>query len=100
MAKEIEDGTVCDPRPGLDGRQDPAVRGLIHHYEEAYNRVLASVCAHFLLCHYDGGALYRLSYQPSDISRHDAFHPSVGGLAKIAAVTWRASFDFRVPTPR
>jgi lysophospholipase L1-like esterase len=102
MASQIEDGTVCDPMGRSDGRQNPAVRALIHRYEEAYNRVLASICAHFLHCRYDGGALYRLAYRPEDVSKHDAFHPSVKGLAKMAAVTWRASFDFTNgdPPPR
>ena len=94
MAGEIEDETVCDPKPGPDGRQNPRVRGLIHSYEEAYNRALASVCSAYANCRYDGGALYRLAYRPADVSRHDAFHPSIAGLRRMAAVTWRASFDF------
>jgi lysophospholipase L1-like esterase len=91
LARQVQDGTVCDPKPRADGRQDPAVRAQIHRWEEAYDRVLASVCAGFSHCRYDGGALYRLSYQPSDVSAHDGFHPSVAGLAKMAAVTWPAA---------
>jgi lysophospholipase L1-like esterase len=55
MAREIEDGTVCDPKPGSAGSQDSAVRTRIHRWEESYNRVLASVCAGFRHCRYDGG---------------------------------------------
>lgn len=93
VAREIEDGTVCDPKPGPDGRQDPAVRARIHRWEESYNRVLASVCGGSRHCRYDMGALYRLSYRPADVSKHDAFHPSVRGLARMAAVTWPAARD-------
>ena len=93
VPKEIEDRTVCDPKPGPDGRQNRAVRARIRGWEESYNRVLASVCGGFRHCRYDGGALYRLSYLPADVSTHDAFHPSVRGLAKMAAVTWPAARD-------
>lgn len=95
-ARQIQDGTVCDPNPGRDGRQDPAVRARIQGWEEAYNRVLATVCAGFLHCRYDGGALYRLTYRTSDVSAHDAFHPSVAGLARMAAVTWPWAHDLFV----
>jgi lysophospholipase L1-like esterase len=94
MVHEIEDGTVCDPRPGSDGHQNPAVRALITGYEAAYDRALAAVCAHYPTCLYDGGALTRLKYRPQDVSRHDALHPSVIGLARMAAVTWQATFRF------
>src|SRR5437867_8766868 len=77
LATQVQDGTVCDPHPGSDGRQDPAVRAQIHRWEEAYNRVLSSVCGGFPHCRYDGGALYRLSYRASDVSAHDGFHPPI-----------------------
>jgi hypothetical protein len=83
---------VCDPKPDADGRQDLGVRRLIQRHEEAYNRAIASVCAAVATCRYDGGALYRLSYEPDDVSRHDGVHPSLRGLAKMAAVTWSGSF--------
>jgi lysophospholipase L1-like esterase len=92
LARHIEDGTVCDPKPDADGRQDLGVRRLIQRHEEAYNRAIASVCAAVATCRYDGGALYRLSYEPDDVSRHDGVHPSLRGLAKMAAVTWSGSF--------
>jgi lysophospholipase L1-like esterase len=95
----VLDGTVCDPRPGPDGRQSETRRLLIQGWEQAYNRVLASVCSEFLHCRYDGGALFRLTYRPQDVSARDAFHPSVSGLARMAAVTWSATFDFGDDTP-
>jgi lysophospholipase L1-like esterase len=91
MRSQLAPGTVCDPNPGPDGRQDPAARALIQGWEQAYDRALASVCAAFKNCRYDGGALYRLVYQPADVSRHDAYHPSVLGLARMAAATWRTA---------
>jgi lysophospholipase L1-like esterase len=91
LRSQLEPGTVCDPNPGPDGRQDPAARVLIQGWEQAYDRALASVCAAFQNCRYDGGALYRLVYRPADVSRHDAYHPSVAGLARMAAATWRSA---------
>jgi lysophospholipase L1-like esterase len=99
LAHQLADGSPCDPQAGPDGRQSPAARARIHRYEDAYDGALAAVCAGFLHCRYDGGALNRLTYRPSDVSTHDAFHPSVSGLARMAAATWKATFDFTDTVP-
>ena len=44
--------------------------------------MLAAVCAELRHFRYDGGAMYRLTYRPVDVSTQDAFHPSVAGLAR------------------
>lgn len=91
LRSQLAPGTVCDPNPRSDGRQDPAARALIQGWEQSYDRALATVCEAFKNCRYDGGALYRLVYRPADVSRHDAYHPSVAGLARMAAATWRTA---------
>jgi hypothetical protein len=37
---------------------------------------------------------YNTAFVRSDVSTIDYFHPSVSGQAKLAAVTWGATFDF------
>jgi lysophospholipase L1-like esterase len=56
----------------------------------ADNATIASVCAGFQSCHYDGGAAYRVSFTTSDVTTRDYFHPSVAGQAKAAAAIWAA----------
>jgi lysophospholipase L1-like esterase len=97
--KKLSDGTVCDPQ--LDGRglQDPTRRGEIQRLEQRDNAILRSVCATDPHCRWDGGAFFRLAYTASDVSARDAFHPSVGGLARFAATAWRVGFSYAGRTP-
>jgi lysophospholipase L1-like esterase len=54
------------------------------------NAAIASVCAEFSHCHYDGGAAYAVAFTTSDVTTRDYFHPSVSGQAKAAAALWAA----------
>lgn len=54
------------------------------------NAKIASVCAGFANCHYDGGAAYNVAFTTSDVTTRDYFHPSVSGQAKAAAAIWAA----------
>jgi lysophospholipase L1-like esterase len=56
----------------------------------ADNATIASVCAGFASCHYDGGAAYNVVFTTSDVTTRDYFHPSVSGQAKAAAAIWAA----------
>ena len=56
----------------------------------ADNATIASVCAGFARCHYDGGAAYNVQFTTSDVTTRDYFHPSVSGQAKAAAALWAA----------
>ncbi|MDQ3380677.1 MAG: GDSL-type esterase/lipase family protein, partial [Actinomycetota bacterium] len=52
-----------------------------------FNTVLATVCAEFAPCTYDGGATHALRFAPTDLA-FDFFHLSVAGQARLAEATW------------
>lgn len=60
--------------------------------EKAFNDALARVCAEFSQCRWDGYAVFNHQFTRSDVSSVDYFHPSVGGQAKLAAVTWAVGY--------
>lgn len=61
---------------------------------ESYERAEAQLCARYLHCRYDGGAMARGVDEPAYYSSIDWGHPSVAGHAWIAALAWSAMFDF------
>ena len=93
-ASQLADGTICDPQLDKEGRQSRARRRQIQALERRYNAILRDICASDLHCRYDGGAFFRLAYDQTDVAPTDAFHPSINGLARLAATAWRSSFDF------
>ena len=58
------------------------------------NAAIADVCAQFIHCRYDNGAVFGTPFQTSDVSTRDYFHPSVSGQTKLAGISWAATFDF------
>ena len=60
--------------------------------EAAFNQVLAQVCGQYAFCRYDDGATFNFSFSRSDVSKLDYFHPSLGGQAKLASLTWARSW--------
>jgi lysophospholipase L1-like esterase len=60
--------------------------------EAADNQALASACAAYIQCRWDGYAGYNFAFPASDISTLDYFHPNVTGQKDIATITWKASF--------
>ena len=63
-----------------------------------FNAALASVCAQFARCRFDGNAAFNTAFAASDLSG-DYFHPSVAGQAKLAAVSWAAGYTWGAPPP-
>jgi hypothetical protein len=61
--------------------------------EQAFNAVLADVCAQYEKCGWDGGAIYGFAFTASHVSKLDYFHPSLRGQATLAELTWRASWS-------
>lgn len=57
-----------------------------------YNDVLATACAAYAQCRWDGGAVFSVAFTTSDVSTRDYFHPSLAGQAKLASVSWAAGF--------
>jgi lysophospholipase L1-like esterase len=97
--KKLSDGTVCDPKLDERGVQDPSRRAEIQALERRDDAILQAVCATDPHCRWDGGAFFRLAYTASDISTHDAFHPSIAGLNRFAATAWNVGFDDANRTP-
>ena len=58
----------------------------------AFNQVLAEVCAQYVMCRFDGDAVFDYPFARSHVSRLDYFHPSLSGQAVLASVTWARSW--------
>ncbi|KOX30807.1 MULTISPECIES: SGNH/GDSL hydrolase family protein [unclassified Streptomyces] len=56
---------------------------------DAYNGVLAEVCAKDEHCRYDGGAVHRFRFDGAQLSPWDWFHPSRDGQARLAELAYR-----------
>jgi lysophospholipase L1-like esterase len=83
-------GRICPSM--LSWSKDDAARQTVLAQEQADNAALASACARYSRCRWDGYAVYRLSFSVNDISQGDHFHPSPAGQNALAATTWAASF--------
>jgi lysophospholipase L1-like esterase len=78
--------------PTSTDETDQARRTRVRERVEAYNAELASVCATYAFCRYDGGAVFGYPFQLSQLSTWDYFHPNTAGQAVLADVTWRAGY--------
>ncbi len=83
-------GHICQSM--LAPANTPSQRQQVVAQEQADNGVLASVCGLYANCRWDGGATYNYTFSASDVSTLDFFHPSQTGQAKVAALTWNASW--------
>jgi lysophospholipase L1-like esterase len=59
---------------------------------EAFNTILHDVCSQYAFCRFDDYAVFNYAFTTSDVSKLDYFHPSLGGQAKLASVTWQHSW--------
>ena len=59
-----------------------------------YNGQLAAACALYVHCRYDGNAGFNTAFVRSDVTTRDYFHPSAAGQAKLAGISWSATFNF------
>ena len=62
-----------------------------------FNSALATVCAEFSSCTFDGGAVHALRFVPTELA-FDFFHLSAAGQARLSAVLWAAG-PFANPPP-
>jgi lysophospholipase L1-like esterase len=61
--------------------------------EQAFNQVLAEVCAqHATMCRFDGLAVFNYAFTRGQVSKLDYFHPSLSGQAALASITWSSSW--------
>ena len=88
----LEDPRSTDPA-------DVARRRSVRQRNIAFNTELAEVCAMYVHCRFDKGAVYEDPFTPEDVSRRDYFHPSLEGQRGLADGTWAATFDFTDQIP-
>jgi lysophospholipase L1-like esterase len=96
------DGSPCDPQFNAAGEPNPQRVAFADAKIASFNAQLASGCAAFVHCRYDGASVDSEHLELADLSS-DYGHASVQGLAKDAAATWAATFDFTdrtAPTSR
>jgi lysophospholipase L1-like esterase len=84
--------------PGSTATADVQRRATVRQRNVDYNAALASVCAQFVRCRFDGNAAFNTPFTSSDVSG-DYFHPSQTGQAKLAAVSWAAGYTWGSPPP-
>jgi lysophospholipase L1-like esterase len=60
--------------------------------EQAFDQILANVCAQYTKCKFDGYAVYNFQFTSDMISSLDYFHPNRNGQGALARVTWGASW--------
>jgi PKD repeat protein len=64
-----------------------------------FNLQLAQVCALYPgRCRFDNNAVFNTAFVASDVSG-DYFHPSTGGQAKLASVSWAAGYAWATTPP-
>jgi lysophospholipase L1-like esterase len=81
-----------DPRS--TDADDVARRRAVRQRAVAFNTELAEVCALYIHCRSDDGAVFDDPFTAEDVSGRDYFHPSVEGQRRLAQLTWAATFDF------
>lgn len=74
--------------PTSTSREDEERRLRVQRREVEFNGVLASVCATYEKCQYDGGTGYEFRFEAGEVSTNDYFHPSVRGQTTIARIEW------------
>jgi lysophospholipase L1-like esterase len=76
--------------PDSTAPTDEARRQRVRERIIDYNDVLADVCAEYVLCAFDGNAVFEYPFQPRHVSTRDYFHPSREGQRALAQLTWIA----------
>lgn len=85
--------------PTSSDAADVARRQAVRQRNIDFNTQLAEVCATYVMCRWDGNAVFNTVYVRSDVAG-DYFHPSVSGQAKIAAGTWAVGYAWAPPPPK
>lgn len=89
-AREVWSGGTC--RSMLSASNAEEQRQLVVRRELAFNRILAQACSRYKNCRWDNNAVHDVKFSASDVSTLDYFHPSLEGQARLAELTWRASW--------
>jgi lysophospholipase L1-like esterase len=94
-------GSVCQSllaSPTSTNQADVDRRARVDARNQAFNEILARVCAETTNCHHDGGAAFATTFATADVSG-DYFHPSAAGQAKLASVSWAAGYVWTAAPP-
>lgn len=75
-------------RPESDAAADAARRGRVRARVEAFNAVMAEVCARYDTCRWDGGAVFGYRFGLDAVSERDYWHPSREGQRLLSAISW------------
>jgi lysophospholipase L1-like esterase len=89
---DICQSLLQDPRS--TDADDVARRRTVRRRTIAFNAVLDEVCALYIHCRFDDGAVFDDQFTSDHVSRRDYFHPSIDGQKRLARITWAATFDF------
>jgi lysophospholipase L1-like esterase len=89
-AREAWSGGACGSMLSAGNAEEQ--RQLVVQRELAFNRILARACSHYNNCRWDNNAVYDFKFSAGDVSIRDYFHPSLEGQARLAELTWRASW--------
>ncbi|MEU6816911.1 SGNH/GDSL hydrolase family protein [Streptomyces sp. NPDC046860] len=92
LGKEVWKLGICPSM--LRGADDLTAAATVRRQEvqrrvEAYNTVLAEVCAKDERCRSDGNAVFDYRFGTGQLSRWDWFHPSRDGQARLAEIAYR-----------
>jgi lysophospholipase L1-like esterase len=92
LGKQVWKLGICPSMLGDADDLDAAAtlrRDRVQQRVEAYNKVLAEVCAKDRRCRFDGGAVYDYEFTTEQLSHWDWFHPSADGQQRLAAIAYR-----------
>lgn len=85
--------------PGSTEAEDARRRRAVRRRTRHFNQQLDQICARYIHCRFDEGAVFSDPFTPADVSSRDFFHPSLEGQERLSRVTWDATFDFNDRTP-
>jgi lysophospholipase L1-like esterase len=89
--------TICQSilaNPTSTARVDAARRNRVLDRIAELNLAGEGVCAEYVNCRDDGGALFGYAFEPGEISTNDYFHPSIAGQASFARTEWEVPWEF------
>ncbi|MGW4227224.1 SGNH/GDSL hydrolase family protein [Streptomyces bauhiniae] len=98
LGKEVWKLGICPSM--LRGADDLTEAATVRRQEvqqrvEAYNTVLAEVCAKDERCRSDGNAVFDYRFGTGQLSQWDWFHPSRDGQARLAEIAYRTVTEHR-----
>ncbi|HTC69446.1 MAG TPA: SGNH/GDSL hydrolase family protein [Acidothermaceae bacterium] len=88
---ENADGSPCAP---FDANLNKSATGIAYQQDviDHYDNAMATACAGIPSCHYDKGAMQRLTVAPADLTS-DGNHLNATGLRKYADLVWSTFFS-------